>query len=58
LRKLREAADYRVEEEKRLLMEFKGSGPMSADIFLREVQLAWDEVYSYADQRVLHAAER
>lgn len=57
LRKLREAADYQVEEEKRLLMEFKGIGPVGADIFLREVQLAWDEVYPYADQRVLKAAE-
>lgn len=58
LRKLREAADYKVEEEKCLLMEFKGIGPVGADIFLREVQLVWDEVYPYADQRVLHAAER
>lgn len=58
LRKLREAADYQVESEKQLLMEFKGIGPVGADIFLREVQLAWDEVYPYADKRVVQAAEK
>ena len=58
LRRLREEAGYDVGEEKRLLTEFKGIGPLGADIFLREIQLAWDEVYPYADDRILQVAAR
>lgn len=58
LRKLREAADGDVKRLEELLQEFKGIGKVAAAIFLREVQLAWDEVYPYADERVLRAAER
>lgn len=58
LRRLREEASYDVGEEKRLLTEFKGIGPLGADIFLREIQLAWDEVYPYADDRILQVAAR
>jgi endonuclease III len=56
LRKLREAADHDVERECELLQEFKGIGPVGANIFLREVQGVWDEVYPFADNRVLLAA--
>lgn len=56
LRQLREAARRNVTKERELLQEFKGIGEVGADIFLREVQVAWDEVYPYADARVLHAA--
>jgi endonuclease III len=58
LRRLRHEADRDVSQEKALLMEFKGVGPLGADIFLREVQLAWDEVYPYADDRILQVASR
>lgn len=58
LRKLRHAALHDVGRERELLMEFKGIGPVGADIFLREVQGVWDEVYPYADDRVLSAAHR
>jgi endonuclease III len=58
LRQLREHARREVKAEKELLMEFKGIGPLGADIFLREVQLAWDEVYPFADARILEAAKR
>lgn len=58
LRRLREAAGHDVAKERELLQEFKGIGEVGADIFLREVQVAWDEVYPYADARVLRAAGR
>ena len=56
LRKLREEAKHDVVQEKRLLKQFKGIGDVGADIFLREVQVSWDEVYPYADQKVLSSA--
>lgn len=58
LRRLRQEADRDVDLEKKLLQQFKGIGNVGADIFLREVQLAWDEVYPYADAKVLRAAKR
>ncbi|MDQ6675532.1 MAG: endonuclease [Chloroflexota bacterium] len=58
LRKLRDAAGRNVRREHRLLQEFKGIGPIGADIFLREVQVAWDEAFPYADRKVLRAARR
>ncbi len=58
LRRLRDAAERDVRKEQKLLTEFSGIGPTGADIFLREVQGAWDEVYPYADRRVLKAARR
>ncbi|MFO1153280.1 MAG: hypothetical protein U1E42_06395 [Rhodospirillales bacterium] len=45
-------------EERRLLQDFKGIGEVGADIFLREVQLAWEEVFPFADRRSLRAAAR
>lgn len=56
LRKLRAAANHDPAREHALLQEFSGIGPIGADIFLREVQLVWDEVYPFADVRVLAAA--
>ncbi|MGH8503573.1 MAG: hypothetical protein ACREVE_14090 [Gammaproteobacteria bacterium] len=31
---------------------------MGVDIFFREVQIAWEEVYPHADRRVLKAASK
>ncbi len=42
--------------ERRLLKEFKGIGDAGADIFCREVQLIWDELYPFADKKALAAA--
>ncbi len=58
LRKLREAAGRNVKREHALLQQFKGIGPVGADIFLREAQLVWDEAFPYADKKVLRAASR
>ena len=57
LRKLREQAERDPGEERRLLKEFKGIGDVGVDIFFREVQIAWDELYPFADKRALSAAE-
>ncbi|MHA0798403.1 hypothetical protein ACXYTJ_15505 [Gilvimarinus sp. F26214L] len=58
LRRLRDAADGDVGELKKRLMEFKGIGPVGADIFLREIQGVWTEVYPYGDARVLKTAAK
>lgn len=58
LRRLREEAQREVPAERRLLQQFKGIGPIGADIFLREVQGIWDEAFPYADARVAKAAEK
>ncbi len=56
LRRLRAAADWDRDREAELLQEFKGIGEVGASIFLREVQVAWDEVKPYADARALRGA--
>ncbi|MEH6719206.1 MAG: hypothetical protein V7704_10025 [Aurantimonas endophytica] len=58
LRKLREAAGRDPAEERRLLKQFKGIGDVGADIFFREVQRVWDELYPFADARALKAAHK
>jgi hypothetical protein len=54
LRKLRDAA----ERERVLLKECKGIGEVGADIFCREAQVTWDELFPFADRRALEAAGR
>lgn len=56
LRNLRERAMRDPVEERRLLKEFKGIGDVGADIFCREVQLVWEELYPFADKRALRVA--
>ena len=56
LRSLRQAAGRDPAEERRLLKDFKGIGDLGADIFCREVQVAWEELYPFADARALAAA--
>lgn len=58
LRKLRGAAGGDVEELRRRLKAFKGIGDAGADMFLREVQVAWDEVYPFMDRRPARTAAR
>ena len=57
LRRLRDVADRDPAEERLLLQDFTGIGPVGASIFSREVQLVWGEQYPYADARALGAAE-
>jgi endonuclease III len=58
LRRLREAAGRDPERERELLKRFQGIGDTGADIFLREIQGVWEEVFPLADRRALEAAKR
>lgn len=58
LRKLRDDAGGNPERIRELLTEFKGLGPVGADIFLREVQAVWPDVAPYVDGRVAQGAEK
>jgi hypothetical protein len=58
LRKLRERAGNDPTTERRLLKEFKGIGDVGADIFCREVQAVWNELYPFADKRALATSAR
>ncbi|WP_106478066.1 hypothetical protein [Phytohalomonas tamaricis] len=57
LRKLREAAQGKPKKIRKHLKTFKGIGETGANIFLREVQLVWEECYPFADKPALKAAE-
>lgn len=58
LRKLREAAGRKPTQERKLLKAFKGVGDVGVNIFFREAQLAWPEMYPFADKLALNAAKR
>jgi endonuclease III len=58
LRKLREAAQRHPEKERQMLEEFKGIGDIGVDIFFREVQVAWRELFPFVDARAREAARR
>jgi endonuclease III len=58
LRNLREQAERNPGQERRLLKEFKGIGDVGADIFFREAQVAWDELFPFADDRSLEGARK
>lgn len=58
LRQLRAEARHDVAQEKRLLQQFHGVGSNGAEIFLREVQGLWGEVYPFADPKVTSAAKK
>lgn len=58
LRQLREKAGREPQQERRLLKAFKGIGDVGADIFFREVQVAWKEFYPFADRKALAAASK
>ena len=42
--------------ERELLIGLKGVSSQVVDVFFREMQLAWDELFPFADERVLEAA--
>lgn len=56
LRRLREKAGQDPAAERTLLKAFKGIGDVGADIFCREVQVAWPELYPFVDARSLKSA--
>jgi endonuclease III len=58
LRELRETAGRDPRQERKLLKAFKGIGDVGADIFFREVQAPWKELYPFADRKALAAASK
>lgn len=58
LRKLRDDTGRDPRAERTALKQVKGLGDVGVDIFFREVQRAWDELYPFADKRALAAARR
>src|SRR5215211_7792207 len=58
LRRLREEAGHQPATERKLIKECKGIGDVGADIFFREVQRKWSELFPFADKRALQAAKR
>ena len=58
LRALRIKADGDEAEMRAALKAFKGLGDVGVDIFFREVQTAWDELYPFADKKCLEAAQQ
>jgi hypothetical protein len=58
LRVLRAQAGHDPAAERRALKRCKGLGDVGVDIFFRETQAVWDELYPFADARALDAAAR
>ncbi len=58
LRRLREEAGRDPSAERRLLKRCKGVGDVGVDIFFREAQRAWSELYPFADAKAVQAAGR
>jgi len=56
LRKLRDAAEREPPRERTLLKECKGLGEVGVDIFMREAQIVWCELYPFADGKALQSA--
>ncbi|MFC5138467.1 hypothetical protein ACFPK1_09520 [Actinomycetospora rhizophila] len=56
LRALREHAGHDPARERELLTALPGVDDGAVDVFLREVQVLWDEVAPFADTRALRAA--
>jgi hypothetical protein len=58
LRRLREEAGRDAGNEHRLIQQFKAIGPVCADIFCREIQAAWPELYPFVDAVALDTARQ
>jgi endonuclease III len=58
LRSLRDAAHADPVRERELLDQFPGIGEVAVNIFFREVQLAWPELFPFADERTLASAAK
>jgi endonuclease III len=58
LRELRDEAQRDPSRERRELQQFAGIGAVGAEIFTREAQAVWDEMYPFAGDRALGCASR
>jgi endonuclease III len=57
LRNLQKASGRNVEKERQLLKECKGIGNVGVDIFFREAQVAWEELFPFVDKRAQQNAQ-
>ena len=57
LRNLRAAARADPSQERKLLDQFTGIGEVAINIFFREAQLAWPELFPFADQKAIASAK-
>lgn len=57
LRKLRAAAGRDPARERSLLDQFKGVGDVAINIFFREAQLVWPELFPFMDEKALASAK-
>ena len=55
---LREKAGRQPDQERKLLREFRGIGDVGVDIFFREAQVAWPELFPYVDAKAAASAAR
>lgn len=58
LRNLRMASERDPARERHLLDQFKGVGGVAINIFFREAQLAWPELFPFADEKALASAKK
>lgn len=58
LRRLRDECDREPAALRAALKECKGIGDVGVDIFFREVQAIWDELYPFADESTVEVAQR
>ena len=58
LRRLRAEAGQDPRAERRLLKQAKGLGDVGVDIFFREAQVVWGELFPFVDRRAAQAARR
>jgi len=58
LGKLRADAGYRPDRERKLLKEFNGIGDVAVNIFFREAQVAWPELFPFADAKAVESANK
>lgn len=58
LRKLRNKADHNPKEIRKKLKEFKGLGDVAVDIFFREAQQVWEELFPFVDKKTKKSAKK
>ncbi len=58
LRKLREEANKDPKEIREKLKDFKGMGDVAVDIFYRDAQQIWPELYPFIDKKTKKAAKK
>jgi len=56
LRELREKAGRQPDQERKLLKEFSGIGDVGVNIFFREAQVVWPELFPYVDAKAAASA--